>query len=194
MSTVKSFGVWPMIMMMTLSVGIVNHVTIMPLLLDAAGRDAWLSTILAMPFVILWAVFPLFHILKSIDGQPIKVWLEARGFAALRWIILVLIIGMLLFVSLHSIVDAVEFSNATYIPLTPSIIVTLLFTGLCAYGAITGLRTIAFVACILLPFTSYSVIWLCRPTSRIKIIGFCFRLESMGCIRLSTGHCIHSAH
>ncbi|WP_164779548.1 GerAB/ArcD/ProY family transporter [Paenibacillus kobensis] len=152
MLPVKKFGVWPMSMMMILSVGIINHVTITPLLLNVAGRDAWLGAVVAAPAALLWAIFPLLKILNAIDGQPIAAWLDSRGSAALRWLVLVPVIGMLLFTSFHTSMDAVEFANSTYIPRTPSPVVTFLFVGLCAYGALSGLRTIAFVSCVLLPF------------------------------------------
>lgn len=151
MLATKKFGVWPMIMMMMLSVGIVNHVIIIPLILDEAGRDAWLCPTVSAPIIMLWAIFPIRKIATSLHGQTFQDWLRARGTRALYWLLMVPILLLLLFTSFHTTVDAVEFANATYAPLTPSAVVMFLFMALCAYAALAGLRTIAFVSCILLP-------------------------------------------
>ncbi|PWV95544.1 spore germination protein (amino acid permease) [Paenibacillus cellulosilyticus] len=151
MMATKRFGVWPMIMMMMLSVGIVNHVIIVPLVLDEAGRDAWLCPIISTPFIMLWAIFPIRRIVWSLHGQSFQDWLRARGSGALYWLIVAPILLLLVFTSFHTTVDAVEFANSTYAPLTPSAVVMFFFMALCAYAALAGLRTIAFVSCILLP-------------------------------------------
>jgi spore germination protein (amino acid permease) len=140
-----------MIMMMLLSVGIVNHVIIVPLILNEVGRDAWLCPIAAAPIIMLWVIFPIRTIASSLHGQTFRDWLRARGSGALYWCILLPILFLLVVTSFHTTVDAVEFANSTYAPLTPSAIVMLLFMALCTYAALSGLRTIAFVSCILLP-------------------------------------------
>lgn len=151
MLVTKKFGVWPMIMMMMLSVGLVNHVIIVPLLLDDAGRDAWLCPLVSVPLIILWAIFPIRKITWSVGNQPFQDWLRSRGSRALYWFVMIPILVLLTCTSFHTTVDAVEFANSTYAPLTPSPIVMILFMALCVYAALAGLRTIAFVSCILLP-------------------------------------------
>lgn len=155
MQSSKQFGIWPLFMMITLSVGLVNHVVIVPLLLDTAKRDAWLCVLVAVPAVMLWALFPLMRIIRSVHDKPINEWLGQRMPSAAKWVILLPIVLLLLFTAYHSLVDAVSFSNSTYIPLTPSFIVTFIFMAMCTYGALTGLRTIAFVSCILLPLVVF---------------------------------------
>ncbi|GMK42364.1 hypothetical protein PCCS19_54230 [Paenibacillus sp. CCS19] len=155
MQAMKHFGLWPMIMMMTLSVGIVNHVIIVPLLLDSAKRDAWLSVLVSVPVAMLWAVFPLQGIVRSIRERSFNDWLNARVPGVTKWVLILIIFLMLAFTCFHSLVDVVGFSNSTYVPLTPAYVVTFLFLALCAYGALAGLRTIAFVSCILLPLVVF---------------------------------------
>lgn len=138
-------------MMLILSVGLVNHVVVIPLLLDSAKRDSWASVLISVPIVLLWALFPLASLLKSMRNQSIHEWLGGRVSAFAKWMLLAPIVGLLLFTAFHTIIDAVSFANATYIPLTPDVVVCFVFVLLCAYGALAGLRTIAFVSCILLP-------------------------------------------
>nr|WP_237179286.1 endospore germination permease [Paenibacillus sp. MMS18-CY102] len=137
--------------MLILSVGLVNHVVVIPLLLDSAKRDGWISVLISVPVVLLWALFPLMSILKSMKNQSIHAWLDGRVSAFAKWVLLAPIVALLLFTVFHTVIDAVSFANATYIPLTPDIVVSFVFVLLCAYGALAGLRTIAFVSCILLP-------------------------------------------
>ncbi|MBD3921458.1 endospore germination permease [Paenibacillus sp. PR3] len=155
MQAMKRFGLWPMIMMMTLSVGIVNHVVIIPLLLKSAHRDAWLSVLVSLPAAALWAAFPLMGIVRSIKERSFNDWLDARVPSVTKWLVNAIIFSMLIFTCYHSLVDTVAFSNSTYVPLTPSYVVTFLFIALCAYGALAGLRTIAFISCILLPIVIF---------------------------------------
>lgn len=151
----KRFGIWPMIMMMTLSVGIVNHVIIIPLVLDSAKRDAWLCVLVSIPAALLWAVFPLMGIVHSIKERSFNEWLNARTSVVTKWLLMLILFALLVFTCFHSLVDTVAFSNSTYVPLTPAYVVTFFFIALCAYGALAGLRTIAFVSCILLPLVIF---------------------------------------
>lgn len=149
---IKPFGILPTMFMMILSVGLVNHVLVVPLLLDAARRDAWISVLAELVIILPWAVFPIYGILKRMDGKPVDKWL----YGYFPRLLALLILGILLFVqlctALETLIMTASWTATTYLPNTPSIVVCAVFLGLCLFASISGLRAIAYVSCILLPF------------------------------------------
>ncbi|MFX3633025.1 MAG: endospore germination permease [Candidatus Pristimantibacillus sp.] len=150
-TAVKPFGLWPVIMMFTLTVGLANHVIIIPLLLDAAKRDAWLSIPVALIISLPMAALPLYHVLKRLNGERLDLWMRKRMPAFVVWCIMAIMLLMLLFVAFGTLVDVTTWTANTYLPLTPPIVVGFVLCMACLYAAVSGLRTIAYVSCILLP-------------------------------------------
>lgn len=138
-------------MMFTLTVGLVNHVIIIPLLLEAAKRDAWLCIPVALIITLPFAALPLYQVLKRLNGERIDLWMRKRMPAFLVWCIMAIILLMLLAVAFGTLVDVTTWTANTYLPLTPPIVVGFVLCMACLYAAISGLRTIAYVSCILLP-------------------------------------------
>lgn len=147
----KPIGLWPIVMMTLLSVGLVNHVIVVPLLLAEAKRDAWLSISVALIIALPLAAFPLQRVMFKMDGVRFDDWLRQRIPAFMAWLILAIINLGLLFVAFGSLVDVVAWTSNTYLPLTPQFVVLLIFCVICMFAAMNGLRTIAYVSCILLP-------------------------------------------
>lgn len=54
-------------LMLILSTGLLNHVILIPNLLKAAGRDSWLSVIIAYPISLLF-LWLIYFIVKNWDG------------------------------------------------------------------------------------------------------------------------------
>ena len=47
-------------LLLTTAIGLKNHVTVIPHLLGAAKRDAWLSVLVALAAIILWCILLLY--------------------------------------------------------------------------------------------------------------------------------------
>ncbi|CAM4176299.1 spore germination protein (amino acid permease) [Paenibacillus endophyticus] len=148
---IKPFGILPAMFMLILSVGLVNHVLVVPLLLDVAKRDAWISVLAELAIVLPWVLLPIYGTLKRMNGMAIDKWLAEY---IPRWLAAFLI-GMLLLVqlctALETLITTASWTATTYLPNTPSIVVCTVFLGLCMFASISGLRVIAYVSCILLP-------------------------------------------
>ncbi len=56
------------------SIGILDHVIIIPVLLQTAGRDAWISVLLTGTVFMLWIPL-IFYIIKHIHPQHLYLWL-----------------------------------------------------------------------------------------------------------------------
>ncbi|WP_201006487.1 GerAB/ArcD/ProY family transporter [Paenibacillus glycanilyticus] len=147
----KPIGLWPIVMMTLLSVGLVNHVIVVPLLLAEAKRDAWLSIPVALIIALPIAVFPLQRVMFKMNRVRFDEWLRQRVPAFFVWLILAIINLALLFVAFGSLVDVVAWTSNTYLPLTPQFVVLFIFCFICMFAAMNGLRTIGYVSCILLP-------------------------------------------
>ncbi|MGE7183253.1 GerAB/ArcD/ProY family transporter [Peribacillus sp. NPDC006672] len=131
------------LIMMT-AVGLKNHVTILPHLLRAAKRDAWISVLLALGLILIWC-FLLFYIHKATGQTNIFVWVEKNIGKVTGWI---LSIAMSLFfaaLAAISLKEMVVWTKISYLPITPPIFEIILFTGLCFFLASTNIQTIAIV-------------------------------------------------
>lgn len=152
---VKPFGMLPAMFMMILSVGLVNHVLVAPLLLDAAKRDAWICVLLEMVIVLPWALIPLFGILKRMNGLPIDQWFKQRFPQFIAWLLIGIFLLVQLLIAFETLILTASWTSTTYLPKTPPVVVCAVFLGLCLFASISGLRTIAYVSCILLPMVVF---------------------------------------
>ncbi|MFF2483736.1 endospore germination permease [Paenibacillus sp. NPDC058071] len=149
--TVKPFGLWPVVMMILLSVGLLNHVMVLPLLLQVAKRDAWIAILGALIIALPIVAFPLHRALVGMNGERLDQWLSKKSSPFFSGLVLTILNLMLLIVAFTTLVDVIGWTSSTYLPITPPIVVCAIFAALCLIGAISGLRTIALMACILLP-------------------------------------------
>ncbi|MEK3987680.1 spore gernimation protein [Paenibacillus sp. FSL A5-0031] len=138
-------------MIIMLSVGLLNHVIIIPLLLGASGRDAWLVVLLVLIASPLW-IGSLNYIIKNMNGIHLKDWLQ-QHFGMFLSITLVFIYSVLVWLmGLISLKDTLTWTIATYMPQTPMLVLVVATIVGCFFAAYQGLRTIAIVSGILLPF------------------------------------------
>src|SRR5690606_17674427 len=74
----ESFSRLQIIFLMLISIGISNHVLILPHLLQAAGRESWLTIMFGYVLLIIWSIF-LYLIIKSMRNTSIQDWVEERA-------------------------------------------------------------------------------------------------------------------
>ncbi|UVI32992.1 GerAB/ArcD/ProY family transporter [Paenibacillus spongiae] len=145
-----SFSRLQLIFLLLLSLGISNHVLIIPHLIQAAGRDAWISIIVAYLVLIGWSVI-LYVILRSMRTSPLDSWLIERiGKFGSR-----IVTGGLAFYLLIAgtliIFDTVKNINIYFLPHTPNLVITLTFILLSYNAARSGLKTLIYLSAALLP-------------------------------------------
>lgn len=148
----KTFGVWPAIFIFCLSVGLANHVMIVPFLLSAAKRDAWMCVLLGLIVSMPWVLVPLWGILKKMNKEErFDEWLRRRIPPGISKLIVGFFLLLLLLTGFEALVITTNWTATTYLPKTPPFVVCIVFLGLCLYAASAGLRSIAFASCVLLP-------------------------------------------
>lgn len=148
---VKPFGILPAIAILILSVGLVNHVLSVPLLLGAAHRDAWMCVWAAMLIVLPWTAIPLFGAIKKMKQLPIDQWLLQRLHPVIAWILIAVFLLDLLLIAYETLIVTSSWTATTYLPNTPPFVIEIVFLALCLFAAGSGLRTIAYMSCLLLP-------------------------------------------
>ncbi|MCZ8519127.1 endospore germination permease [Paenibacillus sp. KR2-11] len=137
-------------MILMASVGLMNHVLVIPAVLDTAGRDAWLSALVCLPVLLLWTVC-LIVIVKRSGGRPLLEWIRERTGRAVSGLLRLLLILYLLLAVFVTVKDTVVWSTVSYLPETPVLSLAVLLLLLCFVAARSGMLCIAVMTGILLP-------------------------------------------
>ncbi|MBT2763567.1 endospore germination permease [Paenibacillus sp. ISL-20] len=150
MPTNKKISLIEVYFIMLLSLGITNHVILIPLLLQYAGRDAWMGTLLTMILHIGW-VYILFFIMKRTQQQSIFAWFKDGFGPVIGWIFVSIMTLYFFWMSMVILRETTTWIQVTYLPQTPKMVVSLTIILLCVYVANNGIRSIAIISGILLP-------------------------------------------
>ncbi|MFD0618714.1 endospore germination permease [Paenibacillus sp. GCM10027629] len=139
------------IMIIMLSTGLLNHVIIIPIILDAAKRDAWISVLLAGACALIW-IFILHIGITKINKQHLFEWL-AKAYHPFVGRMLAAAAGVyLLVICLFTTRDTVYWIHLTFAPETPILVLSSIFLLISALNAYMGIYSLANTASILLPF------------------------------------------
>ncbi|MBO9598900.1 MAG: endospore germination permease [Cohnella sp.] len=144
-------GVFPVYCMVMLGIGLMNHVMVLPLLLQEARRSAWISVLLTLVPYLAW-IAALHFIMKRTRQQALIPWLRNRFGPFASWSMRIVFLIYLLFISATTLKDTVTWTHGTYLSRTPEFVLSLSLMLLCFSASRLGIRAIAFVAGILLPF------------------------------------------
>ncbi|TES51216.1 hypothetical protein E2L03_04650 [Shouchella lehensis] len=145
--SVTMFQLFPVIL---LSSGLMNHVIMMPILLQFGEKDSWVGVLFSAIFLLIWVPVIVF-INKRTKQEHIVDFVSARSssvYALLfrSWLFLYLTVF-----SYATLYSTISWTTSTYLLLTPNPVLALPYLLLCGIAAFYGIRTIAFTAGILLP-------------------------------------------
>ena len=133
-----------------LSIGLLNHVILIPFLLSTGGRDAWFFSILTIGLIPIW-VYILSRIIKNMDNQSLTDWLENRFGKHIKNIALFFIAIYLISLVLATTKETIDWITTSFLFETPSLAIIIPFTLLCIFLAHSGMRSIAICSSVLLP-------------------------------------------
>ncbi|WP_281884652.1 endospore germination permease [Paenibacillus sp. YYML68] len=133
-----------------LSSGMTNHVVLIPLLLDKAGRDAWITVIIAMGFTVLMALL-LYYVSRGIGQQGLMDWALAQYGRLFTRLLAAAALIYVIPMGLTTLNNTVLWTVAAYLPETPKIAIALLAILYCGLAGYFGIRCIALSSCIFLP-------------------------------------------
>ncbi|TLS48969.1 spore gernimation protein [Paenibacillus antri] len=144
-------GIFPIFCIMMLGVGLMNHVMVLPPLLQEAKRDAWISVLAALLPYLAW-IAALRFIMKRTRQQSLLPWVKERFGRVASAPLRLLFLLYLFCISALTLKETISWSHGTYLPRTPELVLSLSLMTLCFFAARFGIRSIAIVSGILLPF------------------------------------------
>lgn len=129
------------------TIGIPLHVTVVPALVRVAGRDAWVSEVLAFPVaVVCWWL--IVRIARMASGRSA---LEQIPYAWLKLTIIFLLEAYILLSTAKEVREWAEFSAIAILPSAPPIFLASVFLVMTALIVRKGLQVIAVTIGFLLP-------------------------------------------
>ncbi|UVI33015.1 endospore germination permease [Paenibacillus spongiae] len=137
-------------MVMMLFNGLLSHVILNPLMLDASGRDAWISVLLTAALYMPWCALLVF-IMKKSGGVKFQPWLAKQTSPFLSWLLLVPVVIQLYFIGGLTIMQTSLWTVADYLPATPPYVLIVVLVLVCHFAAKYGLSAIAICSGLLLP-------------------------------------------
>ncbi|WP_308636019.1 GerAB/ArcD/ProY family transporter [Paenibacillus silvisoli] len=137
-------------MMFMLSVGLLNHVIIIPMVLDKAQRDGWISVLLSGALYMIWVVL-LYSALKKKRDIGLFQWLKATYGAAVSYLLAGIACIYMLTLSTVTLKETVTWIHLSFSTLTPTLVLAAPLLIVCAFNAYKGIESIANTAAIFLP-------------------------------------------
>ena len=172
-------------MVFMLAIGLNNHVIIIPLLLRAAGRDAWFAVCLSVLFVLMGMVV-VQYIISTAKQQHIGLWLRGHiGAMATRGLLFLMSLS-LFFNATITIRDTITWAKI-YLPTTPTLTLVIPLVGLCFYSAYAGIGSIAITSGILLPLVVIFGLFVGTANLPHKDVSLLFPLLEYGWNPVSQG-------
>lgn len=136
-------------LLMITAIGLKNHVTVIPHLLAAAKRDAWISILFALATSVLWSLL-LVYIYKSTKPYNIFDWIEKQIGKKTKWVVSIPTSLVFVLLTTETIKEMIAWTKVTYLPLTPTFITVSLFVFLCTFLVLTSLQTMSIVNTLVL--------------------------------------------
>ncbi|WP_181592585.1 endospore germination permease [Paenibacillus sp. YN15] len=137
-------------MVMMMSAGMANHVFILPALLRATGRDAWMCIICTAPIMLL-LLLTMHFIAKKLGDEPLIHWISrhaGRTVSVVFQVMLTLYAVVNIFSTMY---ETMLWVRINFLLNTPMGITSLFLMLVCYRASSKGLRAIANTAGILLP-------------------------------------------
>ncbi|WP_339264617.1 endospore germination permease [Geobacillus sp. FSL K6-3411] len=140
-----------LLFMIMLSVGLMNHVIIIPFMLEAAHRDAWIAALGALGGLLLWLPL-LYFTIRQLNGERLFDWLKSRFSSAAAYAVAGVSSAFLLLHSFVTLNDTITFTTTSYLTATPKWALILFMVMACFYNTYRGIDSIANTAMIIYPF------------------------------------------
>ncbi|WP_445614198.1 GerAB/ArcD/ProY family transporter [Geobacillus sp. YF-1] len=147
----QPLSILQLVSMIMLAVGLMNHVLIIPFMLEAAGRDAWLSALGAFGGLLVWLPL-LYFTIRQLNGERLFDWLKNRFSSAIAYAVAAVSGALLLLHSFVTLNETITFTTTSYLTATPRWALIAVIVALCCYNAERGLDSIANTAMIIWPF------------------------------------------
>jgi spore germination protein KB len=171
---------------MVLSTGLFNHVILIPMLLEAAARDAWLS-VLASVFPFLFFIWMIYYITKNTEQEKITNWLKNRYG---KFLAAMFVLPLLLILFVHASItflDTSYWAEIYFLPTTPSFLISAVVLTSCYWLSTRTLKVLAIMATIVLPLVVMLGFFIMSVNTTQKDIEYLFPLFLNGYVPFLKG-------
>lgn len=86
-------SVWLASSIIILSTGILSHVMALPVILNIAGRDSWVSVIIAAPIYLIW-IFIFIKLVHGLNKISLMEWIEQHWGKWMGWLMKIVFAGL----------------------------------------------------------------------------------------------------
>lgn len=139
---------WGMFFLLLMTLPIMGHVVILPLMLDVAGRDGWMSILIAVPFGILFA-WAIYRLRLNCAASDFMTAFQAQAGGWLAYPLRILLIVYLLFLSAFSLACITDMVHIAFLPDSPIWVLVAWFMLFCFYAVLKGVRSISLIGTML---------------------------------------------
>ncbi|SDY78342.1 endospore germination permease [Thermoactinomyces sp. DSM 45892] len=151
MDRTNSISIIHISMIGMVAIGFKSHVLVIPPLIQAAGRDSWMTPIVILIVALLWAPLLLYINKKTQDqNQSLMLWLRDHIGKIPTYIISCLILLECTAIVSFALNDTIVWTSISYLPSTPNYFITVILASTSFYLALKGLRTLAIVNFVLI--------------------------------------------
>lgn len=147
--TLGEISIVQMSLLIVTGIGLKDHVTIIPALIQSAGRDGWLSIILSFVLTVIWG-FLLIYIYNGMGRGNLFNWLDQSIGKWPARVFKLMISLYSVFLAATTAKEMIVWTKVTYLLTTPAFFLILMYILLCIFMASTSLQTIAMVNVLLL--------------------------------------------
>ncbi|MCM3782585.1 endospore germination permease [Neobacillus mesonae] len=162
-----SLNIIQIFMMLALMNGLVNHVVINPMLLDASGRDAPVAVIATGVLFLLW--IPLIGwLMKRSSQQKWMSWISDQTHPILAWVLIIPMLLILYFIGGTTVIHTIKWNLSNYLPTSSDFVLVLILVLLCSILVLWGINVIAITSGILLPLVSGLGIFVAASNTSMK--------------------------
>ncbi|MBO2535111.1 endospore germination permease [Rummeliibacillus suwonensis] len=144
MKSAGSISILHTLLLVMTFIGLKNHVTIIPSIIKAAGRDGWASVFIGMFAAFIW-LFLLVYVHNKSKQQPIKDWLKQKIGKVGSSIVLYSTVFYLIVLAAFTMRETLLWVSTTFLPKTPMIFLLIVYVILTTYLATSGIETITIV-------------------------------------------------
>ncbi|MGN7477522.1 endospore germination permease [Solibacillus silvestris] len=148
MKSVGSISLLHIIFLTMTFIGLKNHVTIIPSLLNGAGRDAWFSVIFSVLPIIPWLILPLLTV-KKIKDESLRMYLQ-NNYPKLGNVLIYIIAFYLILMAVVTMHETLQWVSTTFLIQTPPLLLFSFFAVVCFLLAASSIMTITMVNVVVL--------------------------------------------
>ncbi|HEY4623671.1 MAG TPA: GerAB/ArcD/ProY family transporter, partial [Solibacillus sp.] len=148
MKSIGKISVLHIVFLSMTVIGLKNHVTIIPSLLNGAGRDSWMSVILAALITIPW-LFIIIYIQKQLQSDSIRMRL-LENYPRIGNVIIYIIVFYLLLMAAFTMRETLQWVSTTFLIETPVLLLFFFFSIVCILLAVSSVYSLTMANVIVL--------------------------------------------